>query len=101
MAETVDPIDSAPLEQARARTHKVQQDLVVASAELGLAHDALERHLPDDRHNDVTWAVGQSAVVEQKLEEAAEELEEVTGLLRQEAAERARLERALAARGAR
>jgi hypothetical protein len=100
MAMSSDSFASAPLEQARTKTGKVQRDLEVATAELGLAHDALERHLPpDEREDDVAWAIDQNAVVEQKLEVATEELEEVTGLLLREAAERARLERALAARG--
>lgn len=95
-----DPSAAAPLEQARAKTGKVQRDLEVATAELGLAHDALDRHLPpEERADDVAWAIDQNAVIEQKLEVATGELEEVTDLLRHEAAERARLERALAARG--
>jgi hypothetical protein len=89
-----------PLANARRKTEKVQQDLQVAGAEIGLAHEALERHLsPQDRHDDVDWAIGQNAAVEQKLEVAVEELEEVTELLAEESAERERLERALAGRG--
>ena len=91
---------ATPIDEARERTDKVQQDLKVAGAELGLAHDALEQHVPPEhRHEDVEWAIGQNAAVEQKLEEAAEELEQVTGLLEEEAAERARLEEALARSG--
>ncbi|MES2938506.1 MAG: hypothetical protein V4864_12550 [Pseudomonadota bacterium] len=97
---TSDSFAPAPLEQARTMTDKVQRDLEIATAELGLAHDALDRHIPPaEREEDVAWAIDQNAAVEQKLEVATEELEEVTGLLQQEAAERARLERALAARG--
>ena len=95
-----DLLPGAPLAQAQTKTGKVQRDLQIATAELGLAHDALERHLPAEaREDDVAWAIDQSAVVEQKLEVATEDLEEVTDLLQQEMAERARLERALAARG--
>ncbi len=98
--DTSRTIACAPLELARTKAGKVQRDLEIATAELGLAHDALDRHLPPaDRAGDVAWAIDQNAVVEQKLEVATEELEEVTGLLQREAAERARLERALAARG--
>ena len=91
---------AAPIDEARERTDKVQRDLRVAGAELGLAHDALEQHVPpESRHEDVAWAIGQNAAVEQKLEEAAEELEQVTELLEEEAAQRARLEEALARSG--
>jgi hypothetical protein len=90
----------APIEHARQKTGKVQEDLQVASAELGLAHEALERHLPPEvRKGDVEWAVGQNAAVEQKVHEAAQELEEVTELLHEEEAQRRRLEAELARRG--
>jgi predicted transcriptional regulator len=72
------------LEEARARTDQVQRDLEVASAELGLAHGALERELPHQvKQGDVAWAIEQNAVLEQKVQQAAEELEEVTELLEQ------------------
>lgn len=88
------------IEQAIEKTGKVQQDLEVAGAEIGLAHDALDRQLPPEaKQGDVAWAIGQNAAVEHKLEQAAGELEEVTELLAEEAAERARLEQALAQRG--
>jgi cytochrome c-type biogenesis protein CcmH/NrfG len=89
-----------PIEIARRKTGKVQQDLQVASAELGLAHEALEQKLPPEaKHGDVAWAIGQNAAVEQKVQEAAQELKHVTDLLHEEEAERARLEQALAHRG--
>jgi hypothetical protein len=73
-----------PLEEARAKTGQVQRDLEVASAELGLAHGALERHVPpEQRQGDVDWAIQQNAAVEHKVRQAAEELEEVTELLEQ------------------
>ena len=73
-----------PLEEARANTDQVQRDLEVASAELGLAHGALERHLPPEhRNNDVAWAIKQNAVLERKVQQAADELEQVTELLEQ------------------
>ncbi|MBC5766423.1 hypothetical protein [Ramlibacter albus] len=82
-----------PIDEAHRRTTQVQKDLEVASAELGLAHEALERHVPPEvKHGDVAWAIGQNASVEQKVQEAAEELEEVTELLREEQAERERLQ---------
>lgn len=87
---------ATPIEYARRKTGKVRSELQVAGAELGLAHEALQRHLPAEaKQGDVAWAIGQNEAVEQKLEEAAEELGEVTELLRKEAAERARLQQAL------
>jgi hypothetical protein len=75
---------SPKIEAARSRTDQVQRDLEVASAELGLTHGALERHLPPHaRNGDVDWAIRQNAVLERKVRRAAEELEEVTELLHQ------------------
>jgi len=72
------------LEAARSRTDQVQQDLEVASAELGLTHGALERELPPDvKKGDVAWAIRQNKALERKVQQAAEELEEVTELLDQ------------------
>jgi hypothetical protein len=74
----------APLEQARSKTDQVQRDLEVASAELGLTHGALERELPPDvKQGDVAWAIHQNKKLERKVQQAAEELEEVTDLLDQ------------------
>ena len=73
-----------PLDEARAKTEQVQRELEVASGELGLAHGALERHLPpEQRNDDVAWAIKQNAVLERKVQHAAEELEQVTELLEQ------------------
>ena len=73
-----------PLDEARAKTDQVQRELEVASAELGLAHGALERHLPpEQRNDDVAWAIAQNAVLERKVQQAADELEVVTELLEQ------------------
>lgn len=86
-----------PLAHARRKTGDVSKELQVASAELGLAHDALDRHLPPEtKQGDVAWAIDQSEVVERKVQHAAQELQEVTELLEKEEAERARLERELA-----
>lgn len=72
------------IEHARAKTGQVQRDLEVASAELGLTHGALERKLPQEvKTGDVAWAIEQNQVLEQKVQQAAEELEEVTELLGQ------------------
>jgi dynactin complex subunit len=77
--------DKQPLATARDKTDQVQRDLEVASAELGLTHGALERHLPPSckKHGDVAWAMRQNAALERKVQQAAEELEEVTQLLDQ------------------
>ena len=73
-----------PLDEARSKTDQVQRDLEVASAELGLAHGALKRHLPpEQRQGDVEWAIRQNAVLERKVQQAADELEQVTELLEQ------------------
>jgi hypothetical protein len=73
------------LESARTRTGQVQRDLEVASAELGLAHGALQRHVPAtvQKQRDVAWAIAQNKMLERKVQQAAEELEEVTELLEQ------------------
>lgn len=72
------------IEQAKSRTDQVQRDLEVASAELGLTHGALERELPPNvKKGDVAWALHQNKVLERKVQQAAEELEEVTELLDQ------------------
>ena len=78
------PSPPAPLEQAKSKTDQVQRDLEVASAELGLTHGALERELPPDvKQGDVAWAIHQNKLLERKVQQAAEELEEVTEMLDQ------------------
>jgi len=70
------------LDEAREKTEQVQRELEVAAAELGLAHGALERHLPPNcRKGDVTWAIRQNAAIEKKVQQAAEDLEQVNELL--------------------
>ena len=77
-------LPSQPIDQARSKTDQVQRDLEVASAELGLTHGALERELPPGvKKGDVAWALHQNKVLEKKVQQAAEELEEVTELLDQ------------------
>lgn len=74
---------SSPMATARDKTESVQRELELASAELGLAHGALERDVPQHikEQGDIAWAIGQNARVERKVRRAAEELEEVTELL--------------------
>jgi hypothetical protein len=70
------------LEHARSKTELVQRELEVASAELGLTHGAFERELPAHvKQGDVAWAIQQNKALERKVQQAAEELEEVTELL--------------------
>lgn len=72
------------IEQARSKTEEVQRELEVASAELGLTHGALERGIPPAaRQGDVEWAIRQSAELERKVQQAAEDLEQVSELLDQ------------------
>ena len=72
------------IDVAKTKTDQVQRDLEVASAELGLTHGALERELPPEaKTGDVAWAIEQNKVLERKVQQAAEELEEVTELLEQ------------------
>jgi len=78
----------AQLDQVSAKTDEVQRELEVASAELGLTHGALDRHLPPaQRNDDVAWAIAQNAALERKVAQAAEDLEEVVGMLEQVKAE--------------
>jgi hypothetical protein len=73
-----------PIAEARRKADKVQQELEVAGAELSVATEAFERHLPPTvKKGDVAWAIGRNAAVEQKVQDAAQELEEVTELLRE------------------
>jgi hypothetical protein len=75
---------SPKIDAARSKTDQVQRDLEVASAELGLTHGALERELPPEvKKGDVAWAIRQNAELERKVQQAAEELEEVAELLEQ------------------
>ncbi|MBI5276103.1 MAG: hypothetical protein HY854_06535 [Burkholderiales bacterium] len=71
------------LEQALQKIRQLREDLRVAAAELHLAHEAFQSHLPVAvRRGDVAWAIGQNAAVEHKLKQLAEELERVAELLR-------------------
>lgn len=73
------------IEKAKQKTGEVQRELEVASAELGLTNGALERKIPPDvkEQGDVAWAIKQNAQLERKVQQAAEDLDEVTELLDQ------------------
>jgi hypothetical protein len=78
----------------------VQQDLTLASAELGLTNTVLGHSLPPNvkRSGDVQRVLSQNEAIETKVQEAADELQQVTELLDEEVAQRERLERELASR---
>jgi hypothetical protein len=87
---------SKPIEEAAAKAGQVQQDLAVAEAELHLTNTVIGRTLPEvSRQGDLKKAVDQNSAIEDKVGDAAEELQEVTELLEAEACERERLEREL------
>ncbi len=96
------PRTGRPLHRAREKTGKVQQDLAVAGAELGLTNSVLDHQLPDSvkGSSDVRRALTQNEAIEEKVQEAANELQVVSDLLQEEVAERERLERELAGRPA-
>ena len=91
-----------PIEQAAARTAQIQEDLAVVEAELNLTNAILGDAWPDagENEDDVKKAVRQNAAIEEKVGEAAEELQEVTDLLHEEISQRQRLERELERRAA-
>jgi hypothetical protein len=90
-----------PLEIAKDKTGSVQEELAVAGAELHLANTALDRSLPPAaKDGDVRKALAQNGIVQQKVNQAAEDLAEVTELLEEEIEQRRRLEQELAAREA-
>lgn len=88
----------SPLVHAYREADRIQQELFVASAELHLTNAALETSLPPSaKHGDVAKALAQQAALEEKVTDAAEDLQNVTDLLEVETAQRERLERELAA----
>lgn len=88
-----------PLHRARRKTKNVRAQLGVVSAELGLTNLVLGRQLESvKRSSDVQRALSQNEVIEEKVQDAADELKVVTELLDEEVAERERLERELASR---
>lgn len=91
---------STPIELAKSKTNEIQQELAVAGAELHLTNTALERELPhSNRKGDVGRALQQNAAIEEKVQSAAEDLREVTHLLKEEIGQRVQLEHALAKAG--
>jgi hypothetical protein len=85
--------DRLPIEHAHAKTAEVQQELEVASAELHLSNTALQRSLVGELPSvDTERALAQNEAIEEKVQEAAEDLQVVTQLLAQEVAQRKQLE---------
>ncbi len=100
--QTSAALPGRPLHRARRKTRAVQEQLEVASAELGLTNAVLGHSLLDSvkRSSDVQRALTQNEAIEVKVQEAANELQVVNDLLQEEVAERERLERELASRPA-
>ena len=95
--DTPAPVDVPAIVQAKERTEELQQTLEITSAELNLTNTALNRHIPTaPRHDDVDRALEQNVAIETKVQEAAEELAEVSELLAREVIQRRHLERRLA-----
>ena len=90
------------LHHARRKTRRIQRELALAGAELELTNAVLDHSIPIDvqRKTEVRHALAQNEVIEEKVQQAAAELEEVRELLEDEVAERERLERELARRPA-
>lgn len=91
---------AGPLHRASRKTIAVREQLEVASAELGLTNAVLGHSLPDSvkRSSDVRRALSQNEAIEEKVQEAADELQVVSDLLKEETAQRERLEHELASR---
>ncbi len=90
------PAPSHPIEDAKAKTVQVKEQLELAGAELHLSNSVMRRSLArGEQRGEVRKALDQYAQVEEKVVDAAEELNDVTELLEEEIAERQRLELAL------
>ncbi|MEO8655956.1 MAG: hypothetical protein ABI409_17660 [Ramlibacter sp.] len=95
-----EPLRKAPqkrLRRAQNKTSAVRDQLKVAGGELHLTKSVIEQVLPQGAASgDVAHALAQQDEIEEKVLEAADELNEVHGLLDEEVAERVRLEQELA-----
>jgi phosphoglycerate-specific signal transduction histidine kinase len=88
----------SPINHAHHQAGRIQQELELASAELHLTNTALENSLPAAaKKGDVARALAQNAALEEKVSDAADDLQTVTELLHEEVTERKRLEGELAA----
>ena len=91
-------LDARPIEVAKDKTGKVKEELAIAGAELHLTHTMIGRGLVRNRPHEVEKALVHSEVVEERVNQAAEDLGEVKELLDQEVEQRKELERELARR---
>jgi phosphoglycerate-specific signal transduction histidine kinase len=88
----------SPINHAHHQAGRIQQELELASAELHLTNTALQNSLPATaKKGDVARALAQNAALEEKVSDAADDLQTVTELLHEEVTERKRLEGELAA----
>ena len=97
MISTAHPAGAKLITIARAKTQKVKDALVVAGAELALTHEVLSDALPEEAINDVVVAraLEQNLEVEEKVQQAADELAAVTQLLKAEEAHSEKLEKVI------
>jgi hypothetical protein len=86
-----------PITTAQRKTARIRKQLKVAHAELNLTNEVLEKQLPASvKQGEVGTALAQREAIEEKVEEAAQELSAVHQLLDEEVAQRERLEKKLA-----
>ena len=95
------PPDAKPIEIAKKKAEDVQEQIDVASAELHLTNTVLESDLSaSQKEGDVGKALEQNQATEERINQAADELAEVSEQLEEEVAQRHRLEQELARRAA-
>ena len=96
-AQSSTPGRERRLHDARDETSRIQQDIAVAGAELELTNALLGAELPESlkRSGEVRRALAQNGAIEDKVQQAAEELQVVSELRQEEVAERQRLEQEL------
>ncbi len=86
-----------PITTAQRKTARIRNQLKVAQAELNLTNEVLDKRLPASvKQGEVGTALAQREAIEDKVEEAAQELSVVHELLDEEVAQRERLEKKLA-----
>lgn len=85
-----------PLDQALAQTQDVQQRLNSGAQELFVLSEVLKQEIPPEaRNSDVAQALEKHEALEEKVQECADDLEDVTKALTQEVAKRKKLEKRL------
>ena len=93
------PHGAKPIEVAKQKVDDAKDQIAVAGAELHLTNTILESDLPaTQKQGDVGKALEQNVATEEKINQAAEELAEVSEKLEQEVAHREWLEAELARR---